>query len=69
MLELAASKAADLVAFGPVQVETFCTYDRLPNGSFTGLQRTATFLSPYSPSPSPSPSPYQPYPSPYERKP
>jgi hypothetical protein len=28
------------------EVETFCTYDRLPNGSFTGVQRTATFLVP-----------------------
>ena len=28
------------------EVETFCTYDRQPDGSFTGVQRTATFLVP-----------------------
>merc|ERR1740130_1612842 len=28
------------------EVETSCTYDRLPNGSFAGVQRTATFLVP-----------------------
>ena len=28
------------------EVETLCTYDRQPDGSFTGVQRTATFLVP-----------------------
>lgn len=28
------------------EVETLCTYDRLPDGSITGVQRTATFLVP-----------------------
>lgn len=28
------------------EVETLCTYDRMPDGSIRGLQRTATFLVP-----------------------
>jgi hypothetical protein len=28
------------------EVETLCTYERLPNGAIAGLQRTATFLVP-----------------------
>ena len=46
--ECSAMKAdGDAALHGTVkEVETFCTYDRQPDGSFTGVQRTATFLAP-----------------------
>ena len=28
------------------EVETLCTYERLPDGSIAAVQRTATFLAP-----------------------